>query len=238
MFSKSGSSFNLLRLAARGTIYFKNIDYLPYSLQEQLSGLLAQQFASTESKDNILDVRIISSISKKIDFIGSNAFSEKLYYLINAITLSIPQPHERLIDVQQIILQFVDTLNVKYSRQVILTKEALAYLVEHKWSRYFIDIFMFLEQFFNTTAQEVIHVTHIDLFNKNDINSLNKPIIVNEIVPLKEAVKEVERELLYLLSEKNMSYRKMAKILDVNPSTIVRKVKNLAKGSYVEQMEE
>lgn len=227
IFSKSGNSFNILRLAARGTIYFKNIDYLPYTLQEQLAGLLASQFTSDESKENILDIRIISSISKEIDFISVNAFSEKLYYLINAITLSIPPPNERLHDVQQIILQFIATLNVKYRRHVTVTKETLAYLMERQWKRYFVDIFIFLEQFFNTTAQEVIHVTHIDLFNKNDNNRLNKPLIVNEIIPLKEAVKEVERELLYLLSEKNMSYRKMAKVLDVNPSTIVRKVKRL-----------
>lgn len=42
---------------------------------------------------------------------------------------------------------------------------------------------------------------------------------------MKDAVELVEKELLRIASAQPISYRQMAKQLDVNPSTIIRKIK-------------
>lgn len=52
-----------------------------------------------------------------------------------------------------------------------------------------------------------------------------QPIVIHELLPMKDAVELVEKELLRIASAQPISYRQMAKQLDVNPSTIIRKIK-------------
>ena len=78
----------LLQTVEGGIVYIKNMDYLPLSLQEQLANLIMQQ--SKEQSGSKVDVRFIASVSKEIIFDGPHAFSERLFYLVNAMTVTIP----------------------------------------------------------------------------------------------------------------------------------------------------
>lgn len=220
---------NILQVATGGTIYFKNIDYLPLSLQQQLADFLIQQsngkYYKRTSKRN--DVRFIASLSNTVTFEGSNVFNEKLYYFLNAITLQIPSLKKREEDVRLIIQQFIECLNEKYGTKCLITHDACEFLANGNWKRNLIDIQQILEQYICTWPNNRIDREQLILFLNNRQLDLYKPVIVNKIIPLKQAVAEVEKELIHLVSTQNISYRKIAKILGVNPSTIIRKVKNL-----------
>ena len=56
---------------------------------------------------------------------------------------------------------------------------------------------------------------------------LDGQIVVNDIVPLKEAIIEVERQIINRAYKAYGNTYKMAEVLGVNQSTIVRKLKNI-----------
>lgn len=221
----------LLRTVEGGIVYIKNIDYLPFTLQEQLANLIMQQ-SKEQSK---VDVRFIAAVSKEITFEGPDAFSERLYYLLNAMTVTIPVLGTRTDDVKLIVQQFVSLLQEKYNREIILTEDALDFIVSTKWKRNLLDIQEYLEQFVVTWPNTVVSKEQLINYLGDKRQELQKAVVVNKIIPLKQAVLEVEKELIQLLSTQHISYRKMAKILEVNASTIIRKVKNIEADNKVQQ---
>lgn len=229
LFGETHTSYELLQIASGGTIYLKNVDYLPFLLQEQLADLLLQHSDEPLQKQSSIavDVRIIASVSKSLTFTGPTAFSERLYYLFNAISVTIPPLDQRVEDLKRIVQQFVRTLSEKYEYDIILTEEVLDYVVSRKWKHNLLDIQAYIEQFVVTWPHVVMSKEQFNLFLEDNQDDLQKAVVVNQIIPLKQAVLEVEKELIQLVSTQNISYRQMAKILEVNPSTIVRKVKKM-----------
>lgn len=207
----------LFTLAAGGTLYMKNIDHLPIHLQKKFIPILQVL--------NELNIRLITSIGDD----SIQHLDEQLYYSINAISLSHPPLKERPEQAKQVIIFLFAQLCEKHDRQVTLPEESLTFLLNNDWLCNFYSIAVLLEHLCLNLAADVWHPTH---FLNEKINVANKPIIVNTIFPLKDAINEVEKEMLLLLIEKNISYRQMAKILEVNPSTIVRKIKKIEEGSY------
>lgn len=222
-------SSHVLHAASGGTLYLKNIDYLPLALQEQFASLIVEHGSEKTQKQNKIDVRIIASISKEPTFKGPSEFSERLYYLLNAIILQLPTLEERLYDVRLIIENFIEKLEEKYQFPIAITEEAIEFLTKQKWKRNLKEIFEILEQYIVHFPQNIIDHDQLVLFLSNGENELKKIVNVNRVIPLKQAVAEVEKELIQHVSLQNISYRKIAKILEVNPSTIVRKVGNFNK---------
>ena len=131
--------------------------------------------------------------------------------------------------------QFVSLLREKYNREIILTEDALEFIVSTKWKNNLLDIQECLEHFVVTWPSVVLSKEQLIYYLEAKRQELQKAVVVNKIIPLKQAVMEVEQELIRLLSTQNISYRKMAKILEVNPSTIVRKVKNIKEDIKIHQ---
>lgn len=201
----------LLTLAAGGTLFIKNIDYLPAQLQEKFIHML--------EKLNGLNIRLITSISSE----PSDYLNEQLYYSINAIRLMHPPLRERPQHTKEVIMHLLRHLCDKHNRQITLPEESLTFLMNYSWVANFHSIQMRLEHYCLHLKADIWHPQYFQA--KQISNTTNKPIIVNTILPLKDAVNEVEKALLILLMEQNISYRQMAKILEVNPSTIVRKIR-------------
>ena len=220
----------LLSILNGGTIYFKNIDYLPLSLQERLADLLSQQVSNTQQGfiEKLHDIRIISSVSQEITFTGDAPFSERLYYLINAMTIRVPTLHERPEDTHAILDHLIDLLSEKYDRDIVLTKEALQFITSRRWVYNLAEIKELLEQCIRSHSTKKIDISLLTDKIQHTKQSPDKPIVVNQLMPLKLAKEVMEKELIELVQKQNISYRKMAKILEVNPSTIIRKIQKLS----------
>lgn len=227
----NSKSNRLLNMLTGGTIYFKNIDFLPFPLQNRLASLLSHPSVSNQLDQNEkvvdIDIRLIASVSNEISFTGDMPFSEQLYYLLNAFTITIPSLESRTEDVKVIVQQFIDVLNDKYKTETSITANALEFVSRKKWKGNLLDIKVLLEQIMVMHPNQVINADCIIHYLQEPKRKLDKPIVVNQIIPLKQAKEVVEKELIEMVSEQNISYRKMAKILEVNPSTIVRKIQKI-----------
>ena len=208
----------IFSLAEGGTLFIKNIEYLPKDFHEKFMYLL--------KKLSSLNIRLITSMSPSSEM--KKHLNEQLYYSINAIQLIHPPLNERYDHTKQVINQLFQQLCEKHNRQVTLPAESLSFLIQQQVINGFHSIQSILEYFCLHLQADIWQPAHFQDKQAQSITcATNKPVVVNTIFPLKEAVREVEKELLLLLIEQNISYRQMAKILDVNPSTIVRKIRRM-----------
>lgn len=219
IFAKKYYDYYFIQVFKNGTLYFKNIDYLPLDMQKRLAQLIAHQSEREAANLEILNARLIASMHPNFDF---TQFDEQLFYLLNAISIDMPTLAERKEELRLIFAQQLTIFNEKYKRAIFLTEAAYEFLISYALEHSLTQAKELLIQKAYHTIGKVLDLSH---FSAATQNMPQQPIVIHELLPMKDAVELVEKELLRIASAQPISYRQMAKQLDVNPSTIIRKIK-------------
>ncbi|WP_170206534.1 sigma 54-interacting transcriptional regulator [Psychrobacillus lasiicapitis] len=218
-----------------GTIFLDGIERLSIQSQDRLLGVLQEQeikrIGSTKSIK--IDVRIIAATNKSLeDLIRKGKFREKLFYKINVVPISIPPLRERKDDIPELVKVYSSVFSRKYKKSIQFNDEALKVIISADWKGNVQELISYLEQIFVKAPEEIITSEQLEsILKEAEVSRINqqKPIVVNRIMPLKEAVKELERELIAQVSQTEASSRKIAEVLEVDASTIIRKIRRLEK---------
>ena len=105
---------------------------MPHPLQSKILRFLEQgEVQRLGGNDNLkVDVRVIaatnSDLKKRVE---QQQFREDLYYRLAIFPIHLPSLRERLSDVEDLALHFIE----KYGRGVTLSQEALQVLQQHSW---------------------------------------------------------------------------------------------------------
>lgn len=218
IFAKKYYDYYFIQVFKNGTLYFKNIDYLPLDMQKRLAQLIAHQSEREAADLEILNARLIASMHPQFNF---TQFDEQLFYLLNAISIELPMFIERKDELRMIFMQQLDIFNRKYDRTLFLTEAAYDFLTTYALAHSLTQAKeLFMQKAYQATGR-VLDMPHFSSVN----DTSQQPIVIHELLPMKDAVALVEKELLRIASAQPISYRQIAKQLDVNPSTIVRKMK-------------
>lgn len=171
-----------------------------------------------------INVRIISATAQDIEQkVQSGQFRKDLYYQLNVVPIAIPPLRERKEDVIPLILYFTDQLNRKYGLKKKFNPLVLKKMQEYAWPGNVRELQNMTERLFVTTEDEWIHEEHLpDHVNVNVKE--HKGIQIHQIMPLKDAVELLEKELLQLAQKRYHSTTKIAEVLGVNQSTVSRKL--------------
>ncbi|BCB04104.1 sigma-54-dependent Fis family transcriptional regulator [Bacillus sp. KH172YL63] len=227
----------LFEQANNGTIFLDEIGEIPTHLQVKLLRVLQEMEITRvgSAAPKKIDVRVIAATNKDLqELVQEGNFREDLFYRLNVIPISIPPLRKRLEDIPLLVDTYSRMFASKYDKHLRFSTKAIQVLSNYRWPGNVRELVNILERLYvTTTNQEVNESDVLSLFNKTDERKTgtDKAIVVNEILPLKEAIEELERELIYKASLTEKSYRGIARALKVNPSTIVRKVKKLEGGS-------
>ena len=165
--------------------------------------------------------------------VKTGEFREDLFYKINVVSIVVPPLRDRIEDIPEFVKVYSDIFSLIYKKNILITNEAIQTMMSNYWPGNVRELINFIERIFVISTKENITVKDLEyIFNEEEqLNVVQqKPIVVNRIMPLKEAVEELERELIAQVGKTENSYRKIARILEVNPSTIARKVKKLEGG--------
>ncbi|SHI37775.1 hypothetical protein SAMN02745751_00179 [Dethiosulfatibacter aminovorans DSM 17477] len=86
---------------------------------------------------------------------------------------------------------------------------------------------VFKRTYINRLSDKFDHLNEKKIMNivKNKLNDDTPDIIVNKVIPIKQAKEKVERELITMVMKEVKSTYKAARILDVSQPTIARKAK-------------
>lgn len=213
----------LFESADGGTILLDEIGEMPYNLQVKLLRVIQTKKITRVggTKEKKLNVRFIASTNKNLqESVNNGTFREDLYYRLNVIPISIPPLKERKDDIVPLCDYFLEKYNKEYYAQKIFTPETLQLFQEYDWPGNVRQLENIIERLVIITEEKIVSPYYLPPEFKT-----NHRIPIEGIKPLKEAREETEMKMIQLALNKYGSIRKAAKYLEVDHSTIVRKMK-------------
>ncbi|GGG19423.1 sigma 54-interacting transcriptional regulator [Paenibacillus abyssi] len=231
---REGRQIGLFKKAKEGTLYLDEITEMPLSIQAKLVGILEEyDFANQRTGES--RVRIVASSSKNLeDEVKAGRFREDLYYWLNVIPITVPPLRERKDDILPLILYDLELYNKKYKKNKQLSANVLEKLQHYPWPGNIRELHNVIERLVVTIDDPMISLKHVPEYIKNNAAEI-KDVEVHRLLPLKEAVEKVERDLLEMAKVRYISTTRMAEALGVNQSTISRKLQQYGISSQLEK---
>lgn len=96
-------------------------------------------------------------------------------------------------------------------------------MMDYHWPGNVRELVNAIERMFVTSAAPVVDEDHVVKWLYLEALPTANPVSIGEIVPLKQAVADVERQLTIQALYRVRTYRRAAKLLGVDASTLARK---------------
>lgn len=224
----------LFELAHRGSILLDEIAELPLSLQAKLLRVLQDPEITRvgETKPRRVDVRVIASTNKKLaQEVDRGRFRGDLYFRLNVVPINIPPLRDRAEDIIPLLALFSQRLQDKYGANKIFTAEVLKWFLGYRWPGNVRELENLVERLFVVVPGKEVDLSYVETFQHKTDGPLQSKITIHNLMPLKEAVQEVERQLIEKAMAIYGSSYKAAEVLKVDPSTVIRKKNSLKKPS-------
>lgn len=217
----------LFEMADHGTLFLDEIGEMSLEMQVKLLRAIQEKeiFRVGGSKNIPVDVRIIAATNQNIDrMVEEGKFRRDLFYRLNVIRLDIPPLRERMEDIIPLCYHFLDIFNKKYGKNKGLTLRAARTLAHLEWPGNIRELENLVENIVVLEQDEVMRAKHLqERYCKGEM-PLGE-VTVKGILPYKEALSQMERQLLENTRNQFGSTRKMAEALGLNQSTISRKLR-------------
>ncbi len=229
--AKKGGKLGLIELANKGTLFLDEIGEMSMELQIKLLQVIQERKIIRVGgvKPIDIDVRIIAATNQDLqELINRGKFRSDLFYRLNVIPINIPPLRERQLDIIPLVEYFLDKYNKKYNKQVVIGGSILNMMIEYNWPGNVRELENTIERLVVTNPSELIEKDTIttNIFNSNIYknNYVSSSNLIDNIVPLKEAKKEVEEKLIKMAYQKYKSSYKVAEILKISQPTAYRKI--------------
>lgn len=218
----------LLELASGGTLFLDEITELSLRLQVKLLQVIQEKRLVRLGGSNYIDVdiRFVATTVRDIQrMVAERLFREDLYYFLNVIPIIIPPLRYRQEDISVLIDYFLDRFNSKYEKNKKFTPEAKGIFFNYHFPGNVRELENLVERLLVTNEDNEIRVDFLPEYLFDEHNRSISRVSVLDICPLKEAVEELEKQLISMAYSRYKNTYKIAEVLDVNQSTIVRKIK-------------
>ncbi|MGQ4665448.1 sigma-54 interaction domain-containing protein [Metabacillus halosaccharovorans] len=222
------AKLGLFELANKGTILLDEIGEMPIKLQSKLLRCLQEKEITRlgGTQPIKIDVRVIAATNQDIlKQIKAGFFREDLYYRLNVIPIKIPPLRQRKDDIYLLLHHFLEKFNKQYHKKKKVNPETADFLASYHWPGN-------VRELENTIERLVIIGDNQYISSENVIHTLGveSPSIQKDQhlpVSLKEAVEQLERDIISTTLKKYGSTHKAAKVLGITQPTVVRKAKSL-----------
>lgn len=216
----------LLEVADNGTLFLDEIGELPLEVQVKLLKVIEDQafIPVGGSKVKKVNVRIIAATNKDLKvLVKEGRFREDLFYRLNVVPIYIPALRHRTKDLLPLIQYYLDLFNTQYESQKEISIEALDFLHQYEWPGNIRELRNMIERLVVLTIHDMIEVKDLP----EEIKPTKKEyfLLLETIIPLKQATDMLERELITKALQRYKTTRKAAEVLGVSQSAIVQKMK-------------
>ncbi|MGW8301251.1 MAG: sigma 54-interacting transcriptional regulator [Desulfobacterales bacterium] len=210
-----------------GTIFLDEIGDLPLSLQAKLLRVLEDKefYPLGSRKTTKVDVRIISATNQNLEqLVATKRFREDLFYRLNVMRLDLPPLKERRGDIPLLISHILkrlcatrDTMVEKFSN------DAMEVLLNYDYPGNVRELENIIEHALIVCQDKIIERKHLPLSLQGGISS---PLPQEEKRPFDREIEFSEKTLILdTLRKYNWNKGKTAAALDINRSTLWRKIK-------------
>lgn len=150
--------------ANHGTIFIKGIEHLTLRAQHQICRILTSHaITKTDAQpmDN-LDVRIMAFSKVNLRaLVKTGKFSEELFYLLQGLTIEIPDLNQRPEDLIYYFKKFIKEYSQKYNKYFTITEGAYEKIVHLSWRGNLLQLRAFCERLVITSKKRSIEEVRI-----------------------------------------------------------------------------
>lgn len=228
----------LFEVANKSTLFLDEISELTLEMQVKLLKVLETGYVVHLGGTHLIpiDVRIVTASNKCLKkLVEKGKFREDLYYRINVVRVHLPPIRERTEDIIIIAMNFLEYFNKIYGLQKTISREVFQYFLNYSWPGNIREIKNIIEQLVVISQEEEIkkeilpkELLHVqgEKVAEESIEYCRKCMEKYLDMNLKAATNEFQRDVIEKLYNQLKSQRKVAAKLDVNPSTITRKLQD------------
>lgn len=235
--SNASNRPGLIERAAGGTLVLNEVGTLPGTLQTRLWRVLREGYLEgPDGQRRPVDVRFVFTNSKDLaPAVERDRFLQELYERISVVTLRLPPLRHRGDDVLRLAVHFLQRYAQEVGRDVAgLAPDASESLLRYDWPGNVEELEHAIERAVILGRGPRLEARHIDVGRREPesiLPRLSAPPRCNtrpaaNILPLKEALEEPERQLiLQALEALNWNRQETARVLDINRTTLYKKMK-------------
>lgn len=221
--ARKNGKIGLFELANNGILFLDEIGEFPISLQVKLLRVLQNKeiIRVGGGKPIRVNTRILAGTNQDLmAMVNAQKFRLDLYYRLNVIPINVPPLRERSEEIPVMANYFLEVFNQKYHMTRRLHKEVMDCFLEYSWPGNVRELENLIERLVVTSNENTIKIEDIPA-------AINQSYLKNDpeksILPLRKTVENAERQLLEKAFQRYKSTYQVARILEVNQSTVVRK---------------
>jgi PAS domain S-box-containing protein len=223
--AKSKGKKGLIEMSNGGTLFLDEIAELPLQLQSKLLDVLQYKRVRKVGSSSYInvDARIISATNKDLKkMVSQKLFREDLFYRLNVIPISIPPLRGRNDAIEKLSKYFLKKYNAKYRYNKSISEDVIEIFKKYNWPGNIRELENLVEQ--------LVVISNTDIINSNDLPGYILDIDIKEDInleamDLKHTLESLEKKIIQRTVQKYQSTYKAAKVLNVNQSTVARKLK-------------
>jgi transcriptional regulator with PAS, ATPase and Fis domain len=213
--------------ADKGTLFLDEISELPLSMQSKILRAIQEQevYLVGGTKPIRFDVRIIAATNRSLpELVAKGTFREDLFYRLNVFPIDIPPLRDRREDIAVLANHFLFQFNQTYGRNLRLSSLAMEVLEAYDWPGNVRELQNLIQRVAIKNNGDVIESAAVEeALMKRDASLAKRPQRFTQVVPLKQALQQVEEELITLAMKTYGSTTRAAQALGISQSSVSRK---------------
>ncbi len=212
-----------------GTVFLDEVGNLSYEVQKQLLRALQEQKVRPvgSAADIKVDVRIIAATNENLEkAIEEGKFRQDLYHRINEFSVNVPPLRERMEDIEEFCLHFIEQANDELDKNVdTISPEALSLLRQQSWMGNLRELRNVIRRSVLFAQDNVLRVENLPEFPKNIKNQqIAEEIKTNEIKDWALNRGDEKEQIIAALNHARGNKTIAAKLLQIDRKTLYNKM--------------
>ena len=225
--ARTGGKPGLFELADTGTLILDEIGELPPGTQVKLLRFLEDNEISRLGGDRMikLDVRIIAITNRDLERqVRKKHFRRDLFYRLSVLPLHLPALAERPEDIPVLLFHFMGHFNQKFNQDKHISPQALDCLCRYKFPGNVRELANLIEQLIILTPRKTIQANDLPEHIRLERREVG-PAEVRDGLNLKQAVEQVEKDLINQALDQHGTQARAALHLGIDQATLSRKIR-------------
>ncbi len=218
----------LLELADGGTLFLDEVGSISPMMQVKLLRFLQDKSFMRLGGQAVIrvDVRVLAATNENLtEKIREGTFRKDLYYRLNVIAVEVPPLRKRRDDIPLLVQHFIDKFSKQAGKHIIgFNRQAEKLLFTHRWEGNVRELENCIERAITLCDEQLI--TEADL--PDEVRGLRDDPVDLTPWPVRFSLEQVETmHINTVLRETGGNKSEAARILRIDYTTLLRKLKNL-----------
>jgi len=222
--AQEGGKSGLFELAHQGTIFLDEIGKMDKKLQARLLRVIQEKRIMRLGGREVIpiDVRIISATNSNLKkAVQSGEFRKDLYYRLNVLELEIPPLAVRKDDIPILVEHFIKKLSIENGVEINLSSEVIESFKKYDWPGNVRELENMMEKIVVISESPKVTKKNIEYI----LPELNEEKADSDLIDIYTSIENIEKQVIGKLLQEKLSKIEIADILDIDRSTLWRKIK-------------